>query len=179
MAKKEYELLGDDIAEENRALVLREPQLASAQAQARQAQAALKLAELHLERSVLRAPFAGMVLSTNAERGSGVSMNAPLAEFVGTDVFWVEAQWREDQLPWLLQADSIEATVQANDAASAIASATVARSARFVRVLPEVIEGGGLVPVLFAVDNPLASENGAMPLLLNSFVDSISSRWCA
>ncbi len=63
LAKKELELLEGTIDETNRALVLREPQIASIRAEVSAAKAAVERAELDLERSSVFAPFDAQILS--------------------------------------------------------------------------------------------------------------------
>lgn len=55
VALKDYELIGDELSEENKALVLRKPQLESAKANIAAAEASLRQAELDLQRTTVRA----------------------------------------------------------------------------------------------------------------------------
>ncbi len=57
VARKEFEILDEDIDPANQALVLREPQLQTVRAQVKAAEAMLKQAELDLERTEIKAPF--------------------------------------------------------------------------------------------------------------------------
>lgn len=66
-------------------LVLREPQLAAAQAQVLSAQATLEKAELDLERTKVTAPYAGRILSRNVDLGQVVSNNTQLATIYAID----------------------------------------------------------------------------------------------
>jgi len=66
-------------------LVLREPQLAAAQAQVLSAQAALEKAELDLERTKVTAPYAGRILSRSVDLGQVVSSNTQLATIYAID----------------------------------------------------------------------------------------------
>ncbi|WP_413401298.1 efflux RND transporter periplasmic adaptor subunit [Pseudoalteromonas sp. KJ71-7] len=66
-------------------LVLREPQLAAAQAQVLSAQAALEKAELDLERTKVNAPYAGRILSRSVDLGQVVSNNTQLATIYAID----------------------------------------------------------------------------------------------
>ena len=56
----------------------RPEQVASVEAQVRQARTALKLAELTLERTTLRAPFDGVVASVNAQAGEIAPVGVPV-----------------------------------------------------------------------------------------------------
>ncbi|MBW4968282.1 efflux RND transporter periplasmic adaptor subunit [Pseudoalteromonas sp. CR1] len=66
-------------------LVLREPQLAAAQAQVLSAQASLEKAELDLERTKVTAPYAGRILSRSVDLGQVVSNNTQLATIYAID----------------------------------------------------------------------------------------------
>ncbi|MGS2719706.1 efflux RND transporter periplasmic adaptor subunit [Paraglaciecola aestuariivivens] len=66
-------------------LVLREPQLAAAQASLLSAQAQKQKADLALERATIRAPYAGRILKTQANLGQVVSSNASLASIYAID----------------------------------------------------------------------------------------------
>ena len=66
-------------------LVLREPQLAAAQAQVLSAQATLEKAELDLERTKVTAPYAGRILSRSVDLGQVVTNNTQLATIYAID----------------------------------------------------------------------------------------------
>lgn len=105
-AEREYRDLkrdrGEELASDNLALVLREPQLRSAEARVRAAQAATAQARLNLERTVIRAPFDAQVLERTVNLGSQVANGEPLAELAGIDRYWVEASVPLDMLRWLV-----------------------------------------------------------------------------
>jgi RND family efflux transporter MFP subunit len=67
------------------ALVLREPQIKEAEAALRAAVAAKEKAERDLERTRIRAPFAGRVVETLVEIGELVSRGSPVARVHGID----------------------------------------------------------------------------------------------
>ena len=66
-------------------LVLREPQLAAAQAQVLSAQAKLEQAQLSLERTKIIAPFAGRILAKHVDLGRVVVNNTQLADIYAID----------------------------------------------------------------------------------------------
>lgn len=100
-ARKDFELLDRDLNASNRALVLREPQLKAAQAAVDSARAAVRQAELNLERTSITAPFDALVLERDVNVGSRVSPSTQLGRLVGTDVYWVEATVPLSQLEWI------------------------------------------------------------------------------
>jgi RND family efflux transporter MFP subunit len=101
VAQQDYQLLDDSLSGENRALVLREPQLNAARSQVESARAAVQQAELNLQRTTIRAPFDAHILSRNANVGSQVSPGDDLGRLVGLDTYWVEATVPLSKLRWL------------------------------------------------------------------------------
>lgn len=67
-------------------LVLRQPQMAAAEARVSSAQAGLTKTNLDLERTAIRAPYDGRVLSQLVELGQVVSMNTQIAEVYSVDL---------------------------------------------------------------------------------------------
>ena len=82
-------------------LVLREPQLAAAQAQVLSAQAALEKAQLDLERTQITAPYAGRVLSRNVDLGQVVSENTELATIYAIDSVEVRLPIKNKDLSYI------------------------------------------------------------------------------
>lgn len=91
VAQKEYSLLDQKLTEDNKALVLRKPQLKAARAAVLSAEAALEQATLELERTTIEAPFDAQILSRNVNLGSQVEPGMDLARLVGIDEYWVVA----------------------------------------------------------------------------------------
>lgn len=176
IAEQEYELLGEAIAEEDRELVLREPQLASAQAAEESAKAALEKAQLDLARCDIAAPFNAVVRERRIDLGATVSLNTDLVALVGTDEAWVEAKVWVDQLKWL----TIPRTVDDSGSSVKICNKLVwgeerFRAGRVVCLLGELEKLGQLARVLVAVEDPfcLKPENRGLPqLLMGSYVSA-------
>ena len=83
-AKKEWEMTGRPLNEAP-VLALRTPFLAEAQSRLLQAQAEVKQAELKLQRTVIRAPYAGMISTTMVDVGQYVTIGARLGETFAID----------------------------------------------------------------------------------------------
>lgn len=83
IAARDWEELGDGDAT---ALTLRQPQLAEARADLAAAEAQLADARLDLERTTIRAPFAGRVTAKAADVGQFVTPGEPLGEIFATNV---------------------------------------------------------------------------------------------
>ncbi|GGO77509.1 hypothetical protein GCM10011348_07210 [Marinobacterium nitratireducens] len=67
------------------ALVSRQPQMAAARAAVQSAEASLRQAELNLERTRIRAPYAGRVLSTSVDVGQVVGSSTELGQIYAID----------------------------------------------------------------------------------------------
>lgn len=89
VARRDYEVLGQNMDEKNPALALREPQLEAAQAALKSAQASLEQAKLDLARTRVTAPFHAQVLARNVNIGSEVNTGTTLARLVGVDEYHV------------------------------------------------------------------------------------------
>ena len=176
IARQEYELLGEVISEEDRELVLREPQLASAQAAEESAKAALKKAQLDLARCNIVAPFNAIIQDKHVDLGATVSANTDLVTLIGTDEVWVEVKVWIDKLTWL--------TIprQNGDPGSSVKiyntlawGADRFRTGRVLCLIGELETQGRLARLLVAVDDPfcLKRENRELPqLLIGSYVSA-------
>lgn len=98
LARRDWEALGQGTPSP---LALREPQMAQARATLASAQASLRDAELQLSRTVVRAPFAGRVMSRSANLGDTVAMGAPIAEIFATEVMEVRVPLTDEDLSHL------------------------------------------------------------------------------
>jgi RND family efflux transporter MFP subunit len=174
VAEEEFKLLGQEISEDDRRLVLREPQLDSAKANLQAAEAQLNQAKLDLERTAIIAPFQGLVLEESVEVGRVVGINTTVAVLVGTESFWVEVNTPLDDLRWVQLPDvngEGGSVVRVRDEASWPRGAF--REGRVVRFTNSVNAQSRMASLLVEVRDPLAlqPENKALPkLLLNGYV---------
>ena len=83
-AQKEWEMTGRPLSEAP-VLALRTPFLAEAESRLLQAEAEVRQAELKLQRTIIRAPYAGMVSSTMVDVGQYVTIGARLGETFAID----------------------------------------------------------------------------------------------
>ncbi|HEY5717461.1 MAG TPA: efflux RND transporter periplasmic adaptor subunit [Motiliproteus sp.] len=97
-AQRDWQRLGKGDAG---ALVLRRPQLAAAQAAIASAKARLTSAELDLERTLIRAPYAGRVLNKSVDLGQVVSPGSPLASIYAVDYVEVRLPLNSRQLQFV------------------------------------------------------------------------------
>jgi len=175
VAQQDYELLDDSLSTESKALVLREPQLNTARAMVESAEAAVRQAELNLERTTIRAPFDAYILSRMANVGSQVSPGDQLGRLVGLDTYWVSAMVPLASLRWI---DVPENGVTGSDVA--IRNRTSwdpgeQRTGRIFRLVGALEDQTRMASLLISVDDPLSyrSENSDQPrLMIGSFVES-------
>jgi RND family efflux transporter MFP subunit len=182
VARREFELLGEDVNEENRALVLREPQIESIRARLLAAEAELEQARLDLERTTVRAPFDAQVLSRAVNIGSQVSAGDPLARLVGTEACWVTASVPLRDLRWIRFPDAAgdDGDDPGTDPEATAANVTVrhdsawapglTRTGRVSRLIGAVDASTRLARVLVTVPDPLGRETGGPPLILGTIV---------
>lgn len=175
IARREYELMGDVIDEDDAELVLRGPQLETARAAYDAALAALEQARLNLERTTVVAPMNAIVEDRFVDRGGIVAANTVLATLLGTDSCWVEALVPADDLAWI-------ETPQAGGSGGSVARVRqdavwdegVWRDGRVLGRSRSLDAQGRMVRVIVEVSDPfsLRRANTATPaLLMGSFVD--------
>ena len=168
IAQQEYELIGRPLTPAQKALVLRQPELASAKAKLTQAQADLKEAKLNLERTNIKAPFNAQLINRSVETGSQLSTSTELMNIVATDEFWLELEIPAEQLAWLEfgQKDSVVTL-------SSPAWQGSTRTGRLLSFSPELSSGSRMAKVIVAIHDPLAlnpENQGAPKVLLNDMV---------
>lgn len=175
ISQKEYELLGQEVSEAEKKLMLREPQLAMLKATLEGVKANLAQAELNLKRTRIKAPFNGVVLSRSVNIGARVSESTVLARLVGTDEFWLKLALPTDQLKWITF--PTDGNAQEGSKVRIFLQQT-AKDDRFltgrvIRLAADVEEQGRMAAVYVSIKDPLSlkPENSGKPqLLLGSFV---------
>jgi RND family efflux transporter MFP subunit len=176
IARQEYELLDEVISEEDRELVLREPQLASAEAARTSARAALQKAELDLARCAIKAPFNAIIREKLIDLGATVSLNSNLVTLIGTDEAWIEVKVWVDKLKWLTIPRRNGESGSSVKIYNALAwGADRFRTGRVLCLAGELETQGRLTRLLVAVDDPfcLKAENRNLPqLLMGSYVSA-------
>lgn len=180
VAEREWELLGDSIetSETGEQLARREPQRIEKQAALEAARGRLEQAMLDLERTVVTAPFNGLVLDDDVEIGQVVSPQTRAAVIAGSDRFDVMVAVPIEKLSWI-RADPTDP--ESNSPAIVVQELgdgrTIERRGRVDRVVGEVERAGRLARVRVLVDDPLGtgtepdlSGMAQVPLLLGSYV---------
>jgi len=158
IAEREWKLLEADIPDiqEYRELALREPHQRNAAASLAAAEAALELAELNLERTVIRAPFNAIVQEEFVDEGQLVSPQTRLATLVGTDRFWVQVSIPVDRLRWIdLPQDGKPAAPDVRITQETGPDVTIERHGRLLRLLGDLDPAGRMARVLVSIEDPL------------------------
>lgn len=175
IAEEEYALMKDELTDEKKSLVLREPQLNAAKAEVASARAAVALAELELERTTIKSPFDAQVLTRNVNIGSQVMPGDVLGRIVGLETYWIETEIPLSKLRWIAFPDSHDA--QGSEAVvrnRQIWPEGVYRTGYIYKLIGELNDRTRMARVLVSVDDPLAlhTDDPEKPaLMIGSFVE--------
>jgi len=162
LAKKEWSLADrkTQLNSITKSLALREPHLKAKKSALEAAKNSLKLAQLDVQRTVLRAPCDGVILAEDIAVGQLINNTTEVAEFACIDAFQVVVLLPQDQIQWLLPLDEVlpkaRAQVQGLDA-------------KVIRLLPNVDTETKMAKILLEIEQPTQQ---AMPLLLSTFVEA-------
>ena len=155
IAQREFELLGENLTGQEKSLVLRQPQLATAKANVAAAEAALAEARLALERTRILAPFDALVLSESVDVGSRLSTQNDIAVLVGTGVYWVELAVPVSKLKWIDLPDasgSGGSTVRLMQ--DTVWGSADFREGKVINLLGDLGVSGRMAQLLVAVEDP-------------------------
>jgi len=176
VAKREAELLGRVIKQEDEDLGLRKPQLAMARSAVSAAEAALQKAQLDQKRTTVTTPFNAVVQSRSVNLGSQVAVGSPLASLAGTDEYWVQVSVPVDQLKWIdipVLAGEKGSPVRVYYEAAWGAGPDAFRAGTVSRLMPDLEPQGRMARVLVAVADPLhlsAPLHESRVLILGAYV---------
>ncbi len=158
-------------------LVLRKPQLARAKAAVDSARAELQRGQLNLQRTSIKAPYAGRILEQSVDRGQYVSPGNPLVKIFAIDYVEVRLPITEKQRgmidlpqPYRGAANTAyigpQATIHAN-----IGGKQYRWQGRVLRTEGSVDRATRQVFVIVQVDNPYQKHSdGRPPLEIGQFV---------
>ena len=176
VARHEWELLGQGKAHP---LVLRRPQLAQARADLAAAQAVLQQAQLDLERTEIRAPYAGRVRTKSVDVGQFVNRGAPSAKIYAVDYAEVRLPIPDDQLAFLdLPLDFRGDTAHRRGPEVILSSTFAGRqhswTGHIVRLEGEIDPKSHMVHAVARVENPYGrgDEPQRPPLAVGLFVEA-------
>lgn len=167
VAQSDFELLKLNVDEREKALILRKPQLEAARATVQTAQAGVDRARVNLERTLLRAPFDGVVVSRQASIGAQVSPSTALGVLASSQNFWISVAVPQADLKWINFPAEGKAgsTVCVNDASS---TSTACHKGRVLNLQTSVQDNGRQAQVL--VEVPRSTDENLQPLLISQYV---------
>ncbi|MDP3877888.1 MAG: efflux RND transporter periplasmic adaptor subunit [Methylobacter sp.] len=177
IVRREFQLLGAELNEQEQELVLRKPHLTAAKAALTAAESALKQAHLDLERTRPVAPFNAIITTRNANLGawmSAFSTGTPLARLVGTDSFWINASIPVDKLRWFnIPGINSETGSPVKITYETAWGKGVFRTGVIKRLQAEIEPEGRMAKVIIEVEDPLSQKPAnkqAPPLMLGTYV---------
>jgi len=159
VAKREYELLGEDISKENRSLILREPHLKAAKAKVDSAKANVALAKLNLHRTKIVSPFNATVKTRFVSVGMQIRSGSKIVTLVGSERYWIEATLPSNALKWInFDKNASKVDIKQN------------HHGVVKTIMSDVEQNGRMARVVIEVVNPLNNYHGS-PLLLDDIVN--------
>ncbi len=167
VAEKEFELLGKEVSDSEKALMLRTPQLNAARAALVSARAQKRLAAEDLAHTQIRAPFTAVVIARTAAPGSRVTPATTIGSLVGTDRFRIRLAVPERQLQWI--------ETGANPSTIRIRVGSSERFGTITHIASSLEEGSRMALVYATVDDPLCllpDNKGKPQLLLGSLIEA-------
>lgn len=174
IGRRELSRLSRDLTEEQRALVLRQPQMAQLEAELAAANAALEQAKNALAKTDVIVPFNSVVISQSVAQGAVLSQGAEAAQLVASDRFNIVLAVPTGALNWI----NVDAGQPVRITQEGVWDAGQERMGRLVRLSSSLSETGRMAELIAEVPDPLAQEpmnGGKPPLLLGSFVNVILS----
>lgn len=168
IAKDDWESLQlKGVEESDRQLALRIPHLNKAKKNLEAANAKLQLSEMNLERTIIKAPFDGVLTQWNVHLGSTVNAQTQMGELVDHRRFNVELQLKQEQLSWLPQRKHIDVHIKMADAYHPIG--------KLESVLPKHSPQNRLITAIASIESPL--DLLPHPIFIGGFVEAnIKSR---
>jgi len=170
VARKELETLGRDLEPENRALVLRQPQIDTLRAQIAARQAEIDQAKLDLKRTEVRAPFFAQILSRRVNLGMQVGTGDTITRLVDVSRYRVRASVPQSHIERLIFADENGTGSVATLRQPSVWGEGVSREGEVTRLVGELDPDSRLAQVLITIDDPLTLETDGPRLLLDAIV---------
>ena len=174
IARKEWEALGEG---EPSPLLFREPQISEVRSSLAAAEATLEQAEYDLERTVLRAPFAGRVRSKQVDVGQFVQRGLALATLYAVDVAEVRlpipnSELEYCRLPLAYRDGGSGENGPAVKLTARFAGRDYSWQGRIVRTEAEIDPRTRMVMAIARVNDPYArtGDSGRPPLAVGMFV---------
>ena len=152
-------------------LVLREPQIRQAEAELAAAEADLAVARLNLERTRVRLPFDGVVVSESVDPGQFVAPGNRLATVYGTDVVEVRVPLPMDELEWFEVPSRGGGVGALAEIRAGLGASGATWHGRVTRMEAMVDPTSRMVHVVIEVEDPYRASGNRPALLPGTFVD--------
>jgi len=175
IALEEWERMGKGQPSD---LVLRKPQIAEAQAALEAATGALTRAQLNLERTSIRAPYAGRVRSKSADTGQYVGPGTPIGRIYAVDYAEVRLPIPDQDLAYLDLGFGFRGQSPTTKGPKVILQANFAGQThlwegQIVRIEGEIDARSRMINLVARIDNPYGlSENNRPPLAVGMYVQA-------
>ena len=161
-------------------LALRKPQLAEAEAQVAAAEAQLIKAQRDLERTIIRAPYAGRILKKEVDVGQYVNNGTTLAQLYAIDYVEVRLPIRNEDLAFLELPEAYRNETTINPASypdvkliGKLGGRESTWEGRIVRVAGALEARSRQLFAVAQIDDPyIRREDGTPPLKINLFVEA-------
>jgi RND family efflux transporter MFP subunit len=177
IARIEWKELGKD--GDASALLLREPQLAEAMATVESANANVRLAERDLEKTKLKAPFAGRVLSTSTDIGQYVPRGTQLAQIYSIETAEIRLPLSANELAFVKVPFNFRGENEDSNQPNVKLTATLGGRERtwigkIVRTEGEIDPRTRMITAVAEVENPYGRQPGedSSPLAAGLFVQA-------
>lgn len=146
-------------------LALRAPQLAQAKADVQAAEAAVKMAQLDVDYTIIKAPYNAMVTERNVSLGSLTNTQDNLMTLVGIDEYRIEAAVAIDKLISLNLKQNVNTSVQITTTTG------VVREGRIIRQVASLDSTTRMGRVLIGISDPLGLQNNEPALILGDHAE--------
>ena len=170
IGKRELTRLSRNLTQAQRALVLREPQMAQLNAELAAAQASLEQTVNAAAKTDVIVPFDSVVISQSVAPGAVIAQGAEVAQLVASDRFNVVLAVPAAALDWIdLEAGQLVRITQ-----DGVWREGQERFGQLVRLSSSLSETGRMAELIAEIPDPLAVQPGNLgkpPLLLGSFVN--------
>ncbi len=150
---------------QDKALVLREPQKNAKQAALLKAQADLDSAQLNVQRTHVKMPFNGQILSRSLSIGSQVNTSTVLFNIADSDEYWLQVKVAKQLLPLL---DLQHEVLIGKASWAGKVGESDWHSAKILHVLPQVDLADRQAKLLIAIDKPLSLSPS---ILIGDYLD--------
>ncbi|KPN77548.1 MULTISPECIES: efflux RND transporter periplasmic adaptor subunit [Shewanella] len=154
-------------------LGLRIPQLKKEQANVKYAQAALARAQRNLERTVIRAPFDGIIKARNVDLGQYVTLGTNLGELYDTSIAEIRLPISNDDLAYLESVDHPDTQVTLS---ASLAGKENTWMGNIIRSEGVIDADNRMVYLVAEIKDPYLREHktqGSLPLKYGSFVNAV------